>query len=49
MDQTANRIVPPVSVARRAIPWFLLVAVLLLGAVLCLTLGQRIEPFFAGV
>lgn len=36
----------PASVARRAFPWFVLVAILLVGVALCLTLGQRVFPYF---
>ena len=36
------------SVARRAAPWFILVAVLVVGVVLCFTLGPKVIPFFQG-
>ena len=48
MRLTISTNAPTVSVARRAIPWFVLVAVLAVGVALCFLLGPRVVPFFSG-
>ena len=40
---------PPVtSVLQRAYPWLVLVGVLVVGVILCFTIGPQVIPFFQG-
>jgi hypothetical protein len=40
---------PRATLARRALPWIILVAVLVAGVTLSLIYGPRVVPFFTGV